>query len=726
MASTLSNPDSVNDRDLAVESVVVESRWWPIGASAVILLVVSVVFRGYFTGQTVAPWDFIQAATDIYSRWDLGSFFTSPAYLPYTLGGYPGAVNLGTGAWYLPVGIAAEIFEYTPHTAAIVQALTVWAGCVGVLQLLRSWGIKTPIALICAVGFIFTPGFISQAEHTNQVIAWAILPWLLLLLTPRSAPRLWVPLVATVVWWQFFVGAYPGVIASLSYIFAVFVVVLLVRNRRVDWKYVTYALLPVVAGLLMSALLWVPYALTASGTPANENLVMTDLGSVALILFPFGSPQLSNDIVLRSWFVAPVILMAVFFIRRLRPIVVVGVALVVTSAVLGTNFSFGTGWQNALPLLNISRFRVTEFKISLILGIFMLAAAGLQAIIELRPKPADQRFALRRGVIALLVMATIIVCGFASPLSANDRSLGVLWAVASIVALFGVIVILTTDQTTRRSWLTSIAMGIITAAVVAVGYSWASSTSITWSVDRAASEEGTWGATATALIDRQLPTVLTSRPPRSAPSFPVPAQILKDDYWGSAAYSRAPSIGGYTNLRGQKIYQELVDSAPQLADKPMFDLLDQGSGAWIVTPGLAKSSSELAVCILDGSCVETGTSATTTRWAPGDITVNVTGAGPGQLVLNELGWRGWQAEACTSDGSCSLVSPTSSPDNLYLSAPVDKTTATVHFTYHTAGLRVAWFLFALGITVGGVATWFCWWKRPRRQKQTNPGVSDRA
>ncbi|MEI8082960.1 MAG: hypothetical protein WCI74_14075, partial [Actinomycetes bacterium] len=562
MTGTVESTPADKDQKPRAGTIRIPLRLGPVSASVIVLLVVAVVFSGYFFGQSVPPWDFVWNIGDVYSWWNLGSFFHPPQYLPYTNGGYPAALNLGNIGWYLPVGIPAELLQYTPRVAAFVQALVVWAGCVGLLQLLRHWGITTWVACVCAVAFVFNPGFISMAEHGGYVAAWAFLPWLLLLLSPRRNPRWWLPVVATVVWWQFFLGAYPGAIVAFAYMFAAFIVTLLIRNRRFDWRYVSYAVLPVVAGALMSALKWVPYALTSTGDAARENILVTNLGSVATILFPFGSNQLANDISMRTWFVVPIIFLAVFFIRGRTPLVIIATVLVAVSLVLGVTFSAGTEWQSVLPLLDFSRFRTVDFKIGVVVGLFMLGAAGIQSMSTLKPTAEDQRFVIRRGIVALAVTAAIVVSAYVSPLTSADRNKGMLWILVSIIALIIVVAVLVSGRSmtdVARVVLTGLILGAMAAGV---GFSWASGVNYLWNVDRINAETDTWGQTAASLLSNQQPASGSARSARTGPQFPTTEWRLKHAYWSSGAYSRIPSIGGYTNLRGQPIFEELMQSAP--------------------------------------------------------------------------------------------------------------------------------------------------------------------
>ena len=185
---------------------------------SVLVIVVFFVFKGYFLGQTAPPWDFYgDYYTQAFSWWDLGSFFYPTTYLPYLISGYPSHLGLQVSSYYLPVGFVAEFFEYSLENAAKLQATTILFGVLGVYVLARKQNFKKLTSVLIGMTFLFSAGFFSNASHIDIVRAWAFFPWLLIVLIPTASINRWKLFGASLLWFQFFVGAYPGNIASFAY-----------------------------------------------------------------------------------------------------------------------------------------------------------------------------------------------------------------------------------------------------------------------------------------------------------------------------------------------------------------------------------------------------------------------------------------------------------------------------------------------------------------------------
>ena len=151
-----------------------------------------------------------------YSWWDLGSFFNPTTYLPYLVSGFPSHLGLQVSSFYLPVGLIAEFGEYTILNAARLQAITISIGLVGVFLLSKKFDLNVISRMIVSVGYFFSAGFFSNASHIDIVRAWSFFPWLLLLMFPINKIRFLTLPVISLIWFQFFVGAYPGNLASFA------------------------------------------------------------------------------------------------------------------------------------------------------------------------------------------------------------------------------------------------------------------------------------------------------------------------------------------------------------------------------------------------------------------------------------------------------------------------------------------------------------------------------
>jgi hypothetical protein len=66
-----------------------------------------------------------------------------------------------------------------------------------------------------------------------------------------------------------------------------------------------------------------------------------------------------------------------------------------------------------------------------------------------------------------------------------------------------------------------------------------------------------------------------------------------------------------------------------------------------------------------------------------------------RIVINEIGWNGWQARGCVSVNQCVDLDVGKQDDNLLLNAQIPTGIKTLEFNYVTPGLKNSWILFYL-------------------------------
>ncbi len=657
------------------------------------------VFHGYLTGSTTPTWDFYGTyLTGAHSWWQLGGFLHPPTFLPYVAGGSPAFMAVQSSGWYLPVGVAALLASYTPHVAAVVQALTIAFGCVGVNLLARHLGLSRSISLVAAVGYLFTAGFFSNAQHVDIVRAWGMIPWLLLALSASWLGSVWRVALACLLWFQFFVGAYPGSIAAAVYLCGGWASLALWRLRGERRSYLAWAATTIGVGCLLAMPKWLPYLL-ASGTvyaPGNEIVVNRDL--LATVFFPFTSDSLPNDITMRTLFVVPLLVMAAFFVHGHRRLVQHCVLLICIGVLLGFPIPGLERMQEALPLLQVSRFRTMDFKIGIILGTVLLGAAGIQSIVERRER--SKAWWLTRASLAVGTTVVLCLCGLNAGLPRADVALGLTWVALSSAALLGTILIARLPA--RERWqsgpsATAIA-GLALVTVFVVGGWWANSCLFVWSVPRVKAELSTWGTTAADLIEQREPAILPQRPARSGPSFPTTEPIMASQGWNGADYSRLPTLGGYTSKSTQ--YWNLTALATSPTGVDDMALLRKPSTVWLL-PAASPVGAGSGTCALEGGCTVPG--MVVTSWSPDRIHVDVPPGTEGRLVTNELSYPGWWAEVCRQ-GDCADSEVASGEEDLYLSAQIPSGATSVDFVYRTPYIGPASALFWLGVVVLGLVS----------------------
>jgi hypothetical protein len=655
------------------------------------------VFRGYLTGEVAPPWDFYgDYFTQAFSWWDLGSFFYPTSYMPYLISGYPAHLGLQFSAFYLPVGFIAELFQYTIMNAARLQAITIAVGIVGVYIFSRRWGISTGSSIIASFGYLFSAGFFSNASHIDIVRAWAFLPWLLLLLSPVRNFRWWKIPIAVLIWFQFFVGAYPGNIASFAYLFLLFVLVLILSNRKKFKNLVFWYSITVIPGLLLSGVKWIPFLISSSG-PQIQNQVKVNLGIFSTIFFPYGGTGQSGDVVLpndltqRTFFVIPLILLLAAFARGNKFITTISLLFLTGSIILGIDFPIFTHWQENLPLLDLSRFRTIDFKPGISLSLGLLAGVGLDNLTtryKLFPKFKEIKYEITQYVLILVIFLSALFIGRKVGFSVQDVKVTYLWVSLSFLIILTLFVLL-------RYKLQIAIQGLVIAGVFFIGISWANSFKDPWQVPRVPTESLYFGSEVSQIIANQLDKKLISRPERIGPALPIPypgEMIIQ--FWNSNDLKRSYSTAGYVTIKGNKNFDKYVEYAVDNKNSNVISFLQEKSQVKF----LNSEESSVDLCFVESKCEFKDTEYNFSEYSPGSFKINLLeDIGPTRIVINEIGWNGWNAKGCVSVNQCVDLDVGKQDDNLLLNALIPAGVTSLEFNYVTPGLKNAWIIFYLTI-----------------------------
>lgn len=703
----------------------------------VLLVVTCIVFWGYLSGASAPPWDFWGSyTTSAYTWWTLGSFLSPPKILPFMLGGYPAYLDLQNASWFLPVGLTSLITSYAPQAAATLQAFTVAFGSIGAYLLGRSLGLRRSACVMVGLGYLFSEGFIGRAQHSDVVRAWAMLPWVLLALYPVKKPKPWQVVFAALLWFQFFVGAYAGILAASAYFCLVWVglTIWLCRDR---WRqYLTWLLVTVVPGALMAGVNWLPY-LSAGGKPVFKgNSIDVTTAMLGTVIYPFLDFGIPNDITLRTFFIVSTLFLAIPFIRGQRRLVLFGSALALTGVILGIDLLGRPGWQESMPLLDLSRTRTNDFKAGLILGVCLLGGAGMQSLVLDSQRDISIRWWVKRSGVAAALVGALVVIGFTGPYSAANRGLGLLWLMIGMLALIlaAFMVALVRKRHDPPSWrrttLRVLPVLFLVTTTTTLGWWWARESSYVWSVPREQSELGRWGATADDLIEREGPTEYAKRPARSGPEFPTSPEGILSYNWAGSEYSRQPSIGGYANLKGQQRFEQLLAFAGDEEAKPLLDVLKEDSVAWRLPTGTTPSLNAID-CLVLGSCLEYGLEVVS--WQPDRIELSIPPKAASRLVINELSYPGWKADVCV-ESACAEQEVPSGQDDVLISADMADSATSVVFRFETPRMKLALILFAAGLmlVLGGVVgtrhaprSWLALMKEKLRREREPQGPGEK-
>lgn len=527
-------------------------------ALTVVLLLVALellMFWGYFTGEiSPAPDDFIGSYNnEPFAWWRDLAVSGLPEWVPYAWGGYPAVVSIQSGAWYLPLGLAAAVSPYSIHAAAVVQALHVAFGALGVYVLGRRWGLGHPTAVFGLTAYFFAVGFYTNALHPDIVRGFAWAPWVFLVLSP-SFPwrRAWgVPLAALILW-QAVVGTYPGVVVALGYS-GLALVLAFQLTRRLPLR--AYVLPLAVAGaiaLLLSAPKYVT-ALTLRGgaSPTGRDDSVFSGSMWGTLFYPYDLASLPNDLSMRSFFmVAPVWVLAVVAWRHRRRVAAPAAA-ALTAAFLGLPFLPWYELTADLPGMGMSRFRMADFRAPLVLSLVLVSMVVLSSELRGRGPRSSGRVSrtatmLSVGALPLFALVVALVGGWdvqqwATPWSIVCASaVLVWWLVGRRVAHGGA----------RRSAALSTTVGLIALAAVS-GVNWAYDVTPPWRFPREEVETSTWGTDSEALIaEYEAPGELTQRPARTPLDDAVAPPT--DVYWNTSLYTATTRSAGTSTSRAPR------------------------------------------------------------------------------------------------------------------------------------------------------------------------------
>ncbi|TFB91274.1 hypothetical protein E3O44_00320 [Cryobacterium algoricola] len=679
----------------------------------ILIALEALVFRPYFDGESIPPWDFLGSYnTDAYSWWTQGSFFSPPEWISSVWGGYPAALVLQNSGWYLPVGMVSFFVPFSLHASAALSALHVAFGFLGAYALARGLKLRFLPATLVAVAWFFAVGYYSNAEHVDIVRGYSWIPWVLLVLSPKWPWRRWwsIP-IAVLVLWQAITGTYPGMVIAMAYV-GIVCVVAWQLSSRVHWR---EYLLPLAVSIASAALLCAPRLLPYLSFPADaaSGLAESSVFSPDLIgtlLFGYGAPSLPNDISMRSFFVPAAALALAFFARWRDPATKLAAAIGVPALVLGMPFFPWATLAQSLPGLGLSRFGMSDFKPFLILSVVLLAASGLSMLTS---RTRDRFWSARilwPLAAALVFLILMVLIARSGPYVRADY---VPQLIMLTVGLGLVSVLLVVPRV--KLVAAAIAVGLIALTAVS-GVAWANDNSATWRAPRLPTEQATYGSTVHALIDsRVVQKEHVQRPAR----MPLRQGFTVDDLftvsWNRVYYTGELAIGGYINLKGSRTQHLLTDALLDKSTGTDFASFLTMPGTILTVPRTEDPTAEdLHACVSGETCGAGNIHPIS--YQSGELVYRVETAVDVRAEFNEAFFTGWQASVCLEDGSCRSIETRSSNTGL-VEADLPSGSYTVKLAYHSPQGTTAWGAFWLGcaLCVGGM-TWVLFRRKPEMGK----------
>ena len=347
------------------------------------------VFRNYWLGNAIPPWDFIGGGmVEQYGFYEYGSFFNPPSWFPNAWFGIPEYQMLQDGGWFLPTLFVAEFLNWYPENAARLQAALIFIGSVGFYALSKQLVSTRYLALLGSVMYSFNPAFFSNAQHYGVVRSTVFIPWLLFIMTPKVLFEKWWAIPAgSLIFFQLITGSYPGNLVSAIYTCLIlFFYFLFFENRR--FAYTVRVGIIFLSGLMMGLVRYLPTLLDLGNFPQNITN-SSDLGywNFSTFIYPFVSDNLIGDPSMRSVYLGPLFLSLVpitLIIAAKDKKIIFWIALSLFSLTMMVSSNITDLVRSILPLTNISRFGMTDWRTTLYISIIIITLLTFQKIKAIR------------------------------------------------------------------------------------------------------------------------------------------------------------------------------------------------------------------------------------------------------------------------------------------------------------------------------------------------------
>ncbi|NND01631.1 MAG: hypothetical protein HKN91_02490 [Acidimicrobiia bacterium] len=532
--------------------------------------------------------------------------------------------------------------------------MTIIAGALGTVALLRARSIKWPWAILGGVAFLFFGGFAGQATHMHHFRGFALYPWLLWSVTDvRSGPSgrlLGLPLVA----WLLAAGAYPGQLPVFVLLAAVYVVADYLQGDTGPsrQRIVMFGLSVAAAGLIVGAVVW-PFLLAESSDllfratlPSVEKRAGQAFWGVDFLgLYLDRWTFLPGDGSTKSWSVGIPVLIGLAgltreHLRRLSPVVwqgVVGIGL----AVLPRFEAIGEVMVSLGPVFS-SRFPSADAKVAPALALIVLAIVGWRSLLS--PDASRKRLAIVVA-IGLILTTGLWIAEEAGTGRATDSVLPTIGIIAITVAL--------------AIWRPPATIAFVALFALLAADGTRIMTDMDFDANRTGVALSPWETylsdegyqqreDAARAIKTTLTTPVTTRPARVKPFRPVEGiwvQGAPRDALGflGTGYNMSSYSGHLTAARWEA-----------LTDRDSFALMAMPWTAWVI-PCTSGS------CLIDGALPPQNTwleteALTTTNYGLNTVTYETMLTQRSLVIENEINYPGWTSSnanvtSVTHDGS---------------------------------------------------------------------------
>ena len=639
--------------------------WWYLLVPIVYLLALVLSFRGYATGSAVPPWDFMGGGHVEALRWyQDGNLLKPPGWFPYAWFGLPEHQLIQNGGWVLPIALMAELFGWSPRNATLVQGGFIWLGGVSAFALSRALRWRLSVSFLVGFIYLFSVMNISNAQHSAMVRAAALLPLLVLVCLPNFVLKSpWFVIIGGLIWWQVFVSGYPGnLITTLVLILFVLVLSSVGLGAKYRIKYLFTVLITALGGLLLAAPRWLPVLLDRQSFPVErENSAPLTWELIPPLISSYDLPGLPNDLTMRSIWLAPLCLGALFLLRRKNVIGLMSAGAMFIALLMMTELPGVSQLKDVASIFRVSTFAVSDWRPILVLAGAVLVGSVLQD--ALTSKWLSKQDLYLRGAVFVLAGLGVAVVEWARSGDLNPSLNLYLLAFATCLILMFV---------AYRGTSPTFATGGVVVLAIFTFMSFnllASTANRTWQTDRQLAEAYVYSGYFDD-IPEKTSWPLTSRPARWYTDFPpldyaaATADPRYNRYWVTGEFG---AVGNH-NVKFSPVYQVIIEQL-DVGATPLVNFLSTPSRQLITNPSVSTiSEKELTACATDATDCNPKRLAVEIEIQKFDKegeTFLVNALEAFTLVQNETFHPGWSFSLCasTAEGSQCVPSGKASPVN---------------------------------------------------------------
>jgi len=577
----------------------VPTRFWRyLLVPIVYLFALFLTFRGYATGSAVPPWDFMGGGHVEALRWyQDGNLLKPPGWFPYAWFGLPEHQLIQNGGWVVPIALTAEIFGWSPRHATLVQGGFIWFGGVSAFALSRAFRWQWPVSFLVGFIYLFSVMNISNAQHSAMLRAAALLPLLMLVCLPAWVLKSpWLVIVGGLVWWQVLVSSYPGNLIPILFLVLLVVAISCVRlGTRSRSKYLLTLLVTAFGGFLLAAPRWVPVLVDRQSFPVErENTAILTWELIPTLISSYDLPGLPNDVTMRSIWLAPLCLGALFLLRRKNSLGVAAAGVMAIALLMMSEIPGIAQLKDVISIFRVSTFAISDWRPILVLAAAVLVGSVLQDAFT--SKWLSKRDLYWRGTMLLLAGCGVLAIEWA-------RSGGV--RPSLLLYLLALITCATLCVISYRgiSEASAVAGVVVLAMLTFTSFNLLASTANrTWQTDRQLAEAYVFSGYFDE-IEESNTWPLISRPARWYMDFPpldyaaATADARYNRYWVTGEFG---AVGNH-NVKFSSVYQAIIEQLDAGAT-PLVNFLSTSSRQLIMPPSTSMiSDNDLTRCASDAT-----------------------------------------------------------------------------------------------------------------------------